>query len=403
MSVGFGETWHIVPLSGTESIPGCRRTSLPRANVEMNIFQPRNWDHWHVIRPFDNLVAPYSTRLTSLTFEVAVGAVLGFLRLPAGSFPALRCLTICAHHNTHGVWLLFDCHPEGDIDLTPVSRLAPHLSSFSFSGESLCTCQMDPLAIGLDLDQLRELRLRVAIPPELAHAMLSQCTRLEECAVHIGAGVDDQYESDEESVDLEFKSQGSNNEDMFTIDSLTRLEMWCRTTEELEKFLTALNCPALNSFGLTVTRPRAFIRAALTTLMLSEVGTLSKEDLECLLSQQPRIESVSISECGGEALMRPLVPRLQSFYAGFTEDQLDCLIRFVETRRGGGGRTVTLRKLELDPVFPYTRRDIDAGADSSARILHDAVLRWRHEYGMTVEVDLEETAGDSENEGTEED
>ncbi|KAJ7499651.1 hypothetical protein FB451DRAFT_1549206 [Mycena latifolia] len=121
-----------------------------RANLDINLtcgLPFRRLDAQ--VRCIPDIVVPYSARIAHLNLNLDAEPMEPFLRLPAGSFPALEALHLSVRyysHPNHSTWLVFG--PEADPGRT--FQLAPQLVDFSFVPDNWgdfddpCICRADP-------------------------------------------------------------------------------------------------------------------------------------------------------------------------------------------------------------------------------------------------------------------
>ncbi|KAJ7151777.1 hypothetical protein C8R43DRAFT_1004328 [Mycena crocata] len=298
-----------------------------------------------------DLVLTYSTRFTSLQLQVDAAALHLFMRLPPGSFPALHTLQFLIDHSSknhpHSEWFVFG--PEGDTGLTKMRDLAPRLSGFSLefppSLSRRCLCQIDPFEIGLDFEQLTELKLFIEVPLVLAHRMFRSCIVLQKCRLHVG--------------DRDIDDYGMNHAEgngLTVLPELIHLEIWLPTDVTVSTFFKHLTLPALthlefeatgkNTSNLHLSLIDFFRRShiSLSTLRLENITNLSHTALRALLTQQPHLTSLALRWCRGDFLAvfakwddeRTLLPRLrrltiEDFCFEPEEDEVDGLARFVDS------------------------------------------------------------------------
>ncbi|KAJ6461594.1 hypothetical protein C8R47DRAFT_106230 [Mycena vitilis] len=182
-----------------------------------------------------DIVVPYSLRITELDLSLDIEVIKTFFRLPPGSLAHLVALTLTVGHRIHSDWLLFG--GEEEPETTPLSQLAPLLSTFKFnpaySNREDCDCTFDPFAIGFDFGQLRHLRFAVNLDSDVALELLEHCIALETATFLLSA----------------FGDNSSLEPTRIEVPTLRRLYLRSIGWDGVNSLQYRLNLPALKWYG----------------------------------------------------------------------------------------------------------------------------------------------------------
>ncbi|KAJ6557030.1 hypothetical protein DFH09DRAFT_1317605 [Mycena vulgaris] len=377
----------------------------PRSNLDIRLRHRRHRENLHAMTVIADIVAPYAPRITSLSLELDVEVTGLFLRLPANSLPTLRLLGLKIRHycpDDFETWLLYT--PHVNPGLTPMSQLAPRLSSFLLGvtcgdhGDG-CDCEVsiDSSKVGCNLGQLRTLDISLIISAGMAYDMLGY---VERCSLRVGIRHAPYLEDDDDNDYYEDQNPGLKaadevESDQYEMAGAGEEEEDCLRGPKLKQQLAALPLPVLRDLtirfsdhqdaytyfsplyfpGLLRLRYNASCTTAysndgllrfllrlnirLSTLELVGIRMLGKGDLRVLLSIQPSVRTFLINNCLGsfwKALTlddATLLPELESFiWLRFRRGHVDGLVDFVDSRLSGHDRPRKLKHVALRPMFP---------------------------------------------------
>ncbi|KAJ7611523.1 hypothetical protein DFH06DRAFT_1485135 [Mycena polygramma] len=357
-----------------------------------------------------DIVVPHSLRITELDLSLDIEAIKIFFRLPRGTLAHLVALTLTVGHRIHSDWLLFG--DEEEPETTPLSQLAPLLSTFKFNpayrrNREDCDCTFDPFAIGFDFGRLRHLRLAVNLDSDVALAFLERCVALETATFLLSP----------------FGDNSSLEPSRIEVPALRRLYLRSIGWDGVNSFLYRLNLPALKWYGhQSGEMGRGYSQGGLMNLLQASTIRLNSlhlrnirgflgVELTEILRDQHTLTRLELTGCRGtfwQALETGhfLVPYLTEFtFTDFTELHLPALICFVNARCPGATRASenapslprrklreprALEILNLTPKFPLTDRGEPFLAGSPGHRMQTAVIDWR-QCGIKVTLDTLES------------
>lgn len=120
---------------------------------------------------FEHIITPHSSRLVNLQIYVRAATATKLLALPAGSFKALRTLSLRVDPYDGLIHSL----TRLDHGLNTAFSLCPHLYSMNF----ITSSTVDPWMLRMSWSQLTDLKLTVLrVPADLILLVLSQCPLL---------------------------------------------------------------------------------------------------------------------------------------------------------------------------------------------------------------------------------
>ncbi|KAK7018235.1 hypothetical protein R3P38DRAFT_2784075 [Favolaschia claudopus] len=330
-------------------------------------------------------------RLSGAELELGEEDLREFWRLGEGEgvFPVMRRLKITFVEGKDEE----DGGPEPEEGRTSVSRMAPRLTSFSYTAWE---GDVDPFVFGLDFERLEELELCATVLEEGIYTLLPRLAEIRTLGLvidaqpyeewHLGSRDEDAQTDHLDQViqlppSLWTPSYERPESETITIESLTHLDVTFANYEQLITFLHRVRLPALTS--LTIRNNAAngtndpdvynqgfhdaflswFRRCATqrTRLELYEIRNFSAENFTGILDSHLDLTDLKISCCFGnfwnvfasQSNNVALLPNLALFScSAFSRNHVDDLIAFIGSRSSntwvGAAR---LKQVDLRPAF----------------------------------------------------